>query len=360
MPWIGAAIGAGASLLGGAMGAKSNKAAADKAAAAQIESGKIAASAGAFRPVGMTTRFGTSDFTMGTDQYGTPIVTGATYNASPEIKSLQDRLSSLYTTSLGQAEQAQAAGAPLGAAGQGLFSLGQQYLAKSPEQAAQDYYNQQQSLLEPTRQREEQRLGASVFGKGRAGLNISGIGSPELYSLAQAREQQNAALAAQAEQAAQQRIGFGAGLFNTGAGMYQTQYGLQSQALSPFQSQFGLSQALEQAALQPLEIGANLGGRNVNTAGASALLQSGMGAANSQLLGGLAGTASLQNAIGQAGKQIGGMFNQPQQTSPFNYNTNTQQGQIDFANSFGYNGPSSPVYGQSYFGPSDSGLGTIT
>ena len=54
-----------------------------------------------------------------------------------------------------------------------------------------------------------------------------------------------------------------------------------------------MSQALEQAALQPLELGANLGGRAVNTAGASALLQSGLGAANTQFRGGLVGPSIM-------------------------------------------------------------------
>jgi hypothetical protein len=143
---------------------------------------------------------------------------------------------------------------------------------------------------------EEQRLAASVFSRGRAGLNVGAAGQPELAALAAARRQQDLALAAQAEQAAQQRINFGAGLFSTGGASIGNQYALQNQALAPFLSQFGAQQSLEQAALQPLEIGANLGGRNVNTAGASALLQSGIGAANTRLQGSLVGPSLMANA----------------------------------------------------------------
>jgi hypothetical protein len=213
--------------------------------------------------------------------------------------------------SLDFARQAQTTGAPIGQAAQGLFGLGQQYLATSPEQARQQYINEQMALLDPIRQREEERLASSVFGRGRAGLQVGDMGQPELFALASARRAQDAQLAAQAEQAAQQRIGFGAGLFGTGAGLIGSQYGLQNQALSPFMTQFGVQQSLEQAALQPLELGANLGGRAVNTAGANALLQGGLGAAQTQLQGSLVGPSLMANNLANFGQQY--MQNQQQQ-----------------------------------------------
>lgn len=304
MPWVGAAIGAGASLLGGVMGGNSAKKAADASAQAQLQAAKIAASAAAFRPVDITSRFGSSQFEMGTDQYGTPILKGASYSASPEMKAIQDRLSAMYGTSLSQAEQVAGQTAPaLTGGAQTLFGLGQQYLAKSPEQAAADYYNQQQALMEPGRQREEQRLGQSVFGRGRAGLNISGQGQPELFALSSARAQQDAALAAQAEQAAQQRITFGQGLLGAGAGLYNTMYGLQSAALNPLQTQLGMTQTIEELAQQPLLLGAQLGGQQAS-AGAQmgqSLLQGGMGAAQAQLQGSLAASSLLGKSLGGIG-----------------------------------------------------------
>jgi hypothetical protein len=297
------AIAAAAATLGGSyLAGKSAEKAANTNAQAQLQAGREAAAASAFRPIGLTTRYGSSNFTMGTDQYGNPIVTSAGYAPSGEITDLQNRLSALYGTSLGQAEQAQALGAPMGAAGQGLFNLGQQYLAQSPEMARQQYIAEQQDLLRAPRMEEEQRLAASVFGRGRAGLNVGAAGQPELAALAAARRQQDLSLAANAEQAAQQRLGFGAGLFSTGGSLIGNQYALQNQALAPFLSQFGAQQSLEQAALQPLEIGANLGGRNVNTAGASALLQSGIGAANTRLQGSLVGPSLMAQNISGAGQ----------------------------------------------------------
>jgi hypothetical protein len=171
-----------------------------------------------------------------------------------------------------------------------LFGLGQQYLATTPEQARNQYLQEQYAMLDPIRQREEARLGASVFGRGRAGLNIGDVGQPELAALATARRTQDLQLAAQAEQAARDRITYGTGLFGEAAKLGTT-------ALSPFQTQFGLSSLLEQAGQQPLDIGAQLGGRTA-TAGAQAgqsLLQGGLAAAQTRLGGQLSqiGTRNL-------------------------------------------------------------------
>lgn len=305
---IPALIAAGGALLGGALAGRSAERAAGTSANAQLEAARLAAEEARFRPVGVTTRFGQSQFTFGPEGR----LTGAGYTASPEIQALQDRLSALYRSSLGQAEQAQAMGAPLGAAGQGLFNLGQQYLAQTPEQARQQYIQEQTALLDPIRQREEQRLASSVFGRGRGGLSVGERGQPELATLAAARRTQDLQLAAQADQAAQQRIGFGAGLFGTGAGLIGTQYGLQTQALAPFQQQFGVSQLLEQAALQPLDIGAQLGGRTA-TAGANvgqSLLQGSLGAAQTRLQGSLVGPTMLAQNLSGLGQNYMQQMNQ--------------------------------------------------
>jgi hypothetical protein len=291
MPWIAAAASIGGSLIGSRSAGKAARQAADRAAETQIQAARIAAEEQRFRPVGISSRFGASQFQFGPEGR----LIGASYESSPEIRALQNRLSALYGTSLGQAEEAQAAAEPLGAAGRRLFGLGEQYLAESPEAARQRVFGELQDIRRPEQMREEARLGAGVFGRGRAGLNIGGAGQPELFALARAREEQRARDFAQAEQAAQQRIGFGAGLFGTGAGMYGTGYQLQTQALSPFQTQFGISQLLEQAAQQPLDIGAQLGGRTA-TAGANvgrSLLEGGLGAARTQLQGSLVGPSLL-------------------------------------------------------------------
>jgi hypothetical protein len=239
------------------------------AADQQAEAARLAAEEARFRPVGISTRFGQSQFQFGPEGR----LSGASYTTSPEIQALQQRLSSLYGDSLGLAERAVAPS-------QTLFGLGQQYLAQSPEQARAQYLQEQYAMLDPIRQREEARLGASVFGRGRAGLSVGDVGQPELAALATARRTQDLQLAAQAEQEARNRITYGTGLFGE-AGRLQTS------ALAPFQTQFGVSQLLEQAGLQPLDIGAQLGGRTA-TAGAQAgqsLLQGGLAAAQTRLGG---------------------------------------------------------------------------
>ena len=248
--------------------ADAQREAASQAAASQREAARISASAGAFRPVGITTRFGTSQFQMGTDQYGNPIVTGVGYTPSAETQALQNRIAAMYGPSLGLAEQAMPQA-------QRLFNLGAGYLTETPEAAQQRAFQQLQDVGAQARAEEEARLGASVFGRGRAGVNVGGI-QPELYGLARAREEQRAKDILTARQMAQGDIQFGTGLMSTA-------YSLPTAAVSPSQAQYGLVSGLEAQAAQPLELGAALGGRNVNPYGASAQFQAGSRAASDML-----------------------------------------------------------------------------
>jgi hypothetical protein len=315
MPWMVAAAVAGANILGSSMAGRSAERAARTAASAQEQAAMTAAQASAFRPVGISTRFGRSDFQVETDPAtGLPRLMSAGYEASPEIRAYQDRLSQLAASGLTQAEAAQAAAAPLGGAAQRLFGLGAGYLAESPEAARQRAFSMLQDVRRPEQMREEARLASSVFGRGRAGVNIGGAGQPELFALARAREEQRARDVLAAEDLAQRQIGFGAGLFGTGSSLYGTMYQLPTQALSPFMTAFGAQQAVEQAALQPLEIGSNLGGRAVNTAGAQALLQGGLGAAQTRLQGSLVGPTLLAQGMSNIGSQY---MQQQQQNAMF-------------------------------------------
>lgn len=242
-------------------GAKSTAEAGRRASRDQREAARLSAIASAFRPVGMSTRFGSSDFTVEVDpETGIPRVTGASYQVSPELQAIQDRIMGLTGGALTAAEQAQTQAAPLGTAASSLFNLGQQYLAESPDVARQRYFEQQQALLASPRQQEEARLASSVFGRGRAGVNIGTSGQPELAALASARRQQDLQLAANAEQAAQQQLGFGASLFGTGSSLLGQQYGLQTQALAPLQTYLGTVGTIEEMGQQPFNLGMAVGG----------------------------------------------------------------------------------------------------
>jgi hypothetical protein len=286
-----ALIGGGLGLLGSSMQAD----AAQGAAQSNVEAARIAAEAQKFRPVGVTTRFGTSQFT--TDANGN--VTNAGYNVAPDIAAMRDRL---FSQAGGQgfqtAEQAQAAQ-------QGLFNLGNQYLAQSPEAAAQQWMASQQALLAPSREQSLAQLRTGLFNSGREGLSIAQGGNlqatnPELAAFANAQAMQDLQLASRAQQQGRAQTQFGAGLFGTGLDIATAGY-------NPLKTQFGLGQTMESAGQGALDLGVNIGGRttqgaanaantiyNAQTAANAANAYSPFGAA----LQGAAGNQQLMRGIG--------------------------------------------------------------
>lgn len=280
-------ITAGASLLGGVMQGRSAERAARTSAAAQLEAAQLAAEEARFRPVGITTRFGRSTFEYGPEGR----VTGAGYEISPELKAYQDRLMGLTGMGLTQAEAAPGLYQPLMAAAPGLFGLGAQYLAESPQQAAQQYMARQQELLAPSRERQLSQLQNRLFQTGREGLAVGATGarpsgaaglgaaSPEMEAYYNALAQQDAALAAQAQQAGMEQTRFGAGLFGTGADLLSSAYRGQIGALAPFETYLGQAQTLEGLGQQPLTLGINIGAKGMSPAAAESLLTGGTNAA---------------------------------------------------------------------------------
>lgn len=250
-------------------GASGVRQAGEQAAAQQREAGITAANISAFRPVGMTTRFGTSQFTREVDpRTGVPYISSAGYTAAPELSALQNQLFGRFAPTLAQAEQVQGQYAPLTGASERLFNLGQQYLATSPEQAAQDYITSQQALLAPSRQAQLSNVRSGLFARGRGGLGVqTGTGgapaSPELQAYYNALGQQDLQLAAQAQQAGQQRAQFGAGLFGTGSGLLGTQVQGQAGAYSPLLAALGVSGQVENMAQMPYQLGLQLGSAQV-------------------------------------------------------------------------------------------------
>ena len=282
----------GASLLGGVMQGNAARDAARTSANAQLEAARIAADAARFRPVGITTRYGTSNFQFDPSGY----VSGAGYEVSPELRAYQDRLQALTGGALTQAEMAQQQYAPLQQSATGLFGLGQQYLAQSPEQVAAQYMQQQQDLLAPSRERSMAQLQNQLFQQGRGGLSVGATGmrpsgaagfgaaSPEMEAYYNAMAQQDAQLAANAQQAGQQNVAFGAGLLGSGSQLMSQYQAGQVGALNPFTTYLGGGQAIEQMGQQPLTLGAGLGGQAA-AYGANvgrSLLEGGMGAALTQ------------------------------------------------------------------------------
>jgi hypothetical protein len=342
------------------LGGSSARRAAEAQSRAQIEAARIAAEEARFRPVGITTRFGTSQFE--TDPQGR--VSGASYTLDPQLAAMQDRFLGLAGGGLSQAEQAQQQFAPLQGAAQGLFGLGQQYLAQSPEQAAQQFMSQQQNLLAPSRERQFAQLQNQLFQTGRGGLSVGATGerpsgaaglgaaSPEMEAYYNALAQQDAQLAAGAQQAGMDQARFGAGLFATGGNLLTQGYGGQAAALDPYQAYLRGATGLEALGQDPLNLGINIGAKGQSAAGANALLEGGMGAAQTQgradaynpfatALIGASQNPTLTNALanrinpfggtpqgayGQQGQYLAGAFANPQ----------TQQAQLLAAQNFGF------------------------
>ena len=252
-----AIIGGGAALLGGALSGSAAKSAAQTSAQAQRDAANIAAEAQKFRPVGVTSRFGSSNFEFDDSGY----LTGAGYTTSPELLGYQDFLS-------GQGPQTQQDVA-------GLLSLGRGYIGEDPNAVRQRYIQQQRALLAPENEQALAGIRNNLFQTGRGGLatgatNEGGLmaTNPEMAAYYNALAKQNAALTAGAEQAAQQQVTYGQGLL--------------SSAYSPLQTNVGLNATFEQLAQSPLDIGAQLGGRAA-TAGAQVgqtLMTGGTNAAN--------------------------------------------------------------------------------
>jgi hypothetical protein len=286
--------------------------AAQTQADAQVRAAQIAADAARFRPVGVTTRYGQSAFT--TDAQGN--VTGAGYSASPEIKAYQDRLSSMANFGLSQAQLAPALYAPLITGSQSLFNLGQQYISKSPEQAAQDYIAKQQALLAPTQENQLALLQNKLQQQGRGGLAVAQGGnlmatSPEMAAYYNSIAQSNLALSAQADQEARNRITYGGGLMTQGAGLQNAYYAGQTGAYAPFATAMDTSIGLENLAQQPMNLGINIGGKTTasNALSGNLLSQGVISAAN---------TMAQPNAYSATGNLFSGFAQNPMVTGAIN------------------------------------------
>ena len=266
-----------ANLLSGGLGTagsllqmQQSKEAADKARAMIEAETAVAKQAAQFRPIGMTTRFGSSKF--GFDPT-TGQLTSAGYTLSPEAKAAQDRFVKLAESGLVQAEGAQEQFKPLQTGATSLFTLGNKYLAQTPETVASDYMKSQLALLAPGREQELAFLQNKLQQQGRGGLSVAqggtlGATTPELQAFMNAKIQEDARLAANAQQYGQQNVLFGAGLLGQGSQAMGQYYGGQQAAYTPYTTALGQVQGLETAAQQPFTMGTNLA-QQTSTAGAN-------------------------------------------------------------------------------------------
>jgi hypothetical protein len=221
--------------------------------------------------------------------------------------------------------------APLSGASQQLFNLGQQYLATSPQESAQNWMNAQQNLLAPQREQQLANVRNQLFQTGRTGLATGGTTAggmaqtnPEMAAYYNSIANQNLGLAAQAQQMGQQQTQFGAGLFGTGAGLLNTQVGGQAGAYAPLQTQLGLSSNVENMSQMPYNLGLGLGtaqqsGQNL---GAQAYNQGALAAANTQYQGQLQATQMNNQFLSSLIGSAAGAYAAPTGGAAA-YNTNT-------------------------------------
>ena len=260
----GGLLGAGANYLLSDVARRAIQSASQQSAQQQLEATRRAEAAASFKPVGVTTAFGQSQFQF---DPVTGQLTSAGYTATPQVAAQRER----------------------------LFTLGAEALPTTADTAAlqQQYLEQQRGLLAPSREQQLAQLRNRQFQRGTGGLATGGTvagyapgaaglmqTNPEMAAYYNALAREDATLAANAPTYAQnllnQRIATGTNLFTQAGG-------------------------LETMAQQPLTLGAGLG-TQASTAGARAGLYGltgAQGAAQTQLYGNVAG------ASGQLGQTQG-------------------------------------------------------
>ena len=314
-----------ASLGGSYLQGQQAKDAAATSAQAQIEAARIAADAQKFRPVGVTTRFGSSNF--GYDQNGNLINAG--YALSPELMAQQNTLMGMAPGMLNQFAGSQAATAPMGQAAQQAMALGNGYLATTPQEQAAKFMAEQQALLAPSRERDFAALQNTLQQQGRSGLAVGGTSTgmmpsnPQLEAFYNAQRMQDLQLAAQATQGGQQYAQFGTQLAGTGGDLLKGMYGTQQAAFAPYQTTLGGAQAIENLGQNAMDLGTSIGQKVTTAAGRGGELlgQGMMGAANTmQPANAYSPWGAALSGVGQAI----GAYNQPQQ-QPYAFNPYTGQ-----------------------------------
>lgn len=277
-------LGGGLSLAGGYLQGKSAEDAARAQADATLEAARLGAEQAAFRPVGMTTGFGTSQFQMGPDGR----LQSAGYQLTPEMQAQFGTLQGMAGQNLSQYQQGQANAQPLMDSSQRMFGLGQGYLQQDPQAQAAQYMAQQQALLAPQNEQALAGIRQNLYNTGRSGLAMGATEAggmqatnPEMAAYYNSLAQQNSQIAANAQAEGRANAQFGAGMMGTGASTLGNYYSAQNAALSPYSTALGAAQGIDTSGQQALEIGRVLGAGNQNSG--SILAQGGANAATARL-----------------------------------------------------------------------------
>ena len=262
----------------GLAGSYLNQNAANDAAAtqaqAQIRAAQIAADAAKFRPVGVTTNFGSSKF--GYDSNGNLVSAG--YALNPVLQGQQNQIMQSTSGLLNQYTGAQAATAPMGQAAQTAMTLGQGYLSTDPQAQAAKYLADQQGLLAPGRAQDFAARQAQNAAQGRSGFAMGGgvngqmAANPEMQAYWNARMQQDAQLAANATQGGMDYAKFGIGTVGSGGDMLSSMYKTQAGAAQPYQTALGVAQGIEGMGQNAMNLGTSIGAKSSTAAAQAGML----------------------------------------------------------------------------------------
>jgi len=285
--WLNSLVGSGSTngllsgaltIGGGLLAGNSAVDAAQTSSDAQIRAAQIAAESAKFRPVGITTNFGSSNFTK--DAQGN--VTGAGYTLSPEMLAQQAKLMGVSEQALQQYLGAQGATAPMGEAASRMMTLGNSYLATTPQEQAAKYMADQQALLATGRERDVNNMLTGEYNRGTYGLSVGGTSTgmnaanPRLEAMFNAQRQQDLGLAAQATQGGMDYAKFGGAMTGAGGDMLKSMYGVQSAAYDPYKTALGGATQIEglgQNALVGMDMGNTVTAANARS---GTLLANGM------------------------------------------------------------------------------------
>jgi hypothetical protein len=283
--------------VGSVLNQNAAKDAASQQADAQIRAAQIAADAAKFRPVGIKTNFGQSQF--GYDENGN--LNSAGYTLDPLLQGHLGQLAGASGGLMNQFTSSQMDTAPMRQAAMSAMTLGNKYLQTSPQEQAAKYMADQQGLLAPGRANELAGLQAQMQAQGRGGfamgggVNGQGAANPQMQALYNALMQQDAQLAAQSTQGGMDYAKFGTGMVGTGGDMLNSMYGTQSAAFNPYLTALGGAQKIEGLGQNALQMGMDLGGKVTNANAASGLLQA-------------QGIQNAGNTIGANAQQAGNMW----------------------------------------------------
>jgi len=240
-------------LISGSKGADAAKTTAESLRAAGIRSSNMAQ----FRPVGLRTGFGSSNFRV--NDLGQ--VEEAGYTLNPELESLRNRFTAGATGY--DPTRVQNLTEPIYGGAASLFNLGGSYLGANPQDVAAKYISDRQGLLQPSRAAEFGRINARNYATGRGGLGVNtGTGgapsNPALQAYYNSIFQQDRALAAEADTEAMNRIRFGGELYGAGGKLAAGIPSLFSGSFLPISTQLELAKSTESLGQNPYQMSLDL------------------------------------------------------------------------------------------------------